>query len=170
MNLPSNWQRLTAVQKTFVAIDLERVNRGLKPLVGLTPNVDALAEKGAKAGEDPPFPADMSGIRSGGAVFADTGSPLWAVFLWMYDDGPGQYGYNETCPPTGGGGCWAHRRVVLMGRSHLRAGGGHSASGTAFEILSVSPTSEISSSFVFRWSSELRFFARPPGSEPKLVG
>ena len=167
MRLPSNWGQLTPVDQTFVAIDLERANRGLKPLAGLTPSVDALAQKGASAGEDPPFPADTSGVRAAGTVFADTGSPLLSVFLWMYDDGPGEYGYNELCPPTGGGGCWGHRSVILMRQSNLTAGAGHTASSTAFEIVSGSPSSERPSPFVFSWSSELRFFARPPGAQPQ---
>jgi hypothetical protein len=167
MQLPSNWGRLTAVEQTFVAIDLERVNRGLKPLGGLTATVNALAQEGADASEDPPFPADTSGLRTAGGVFADTGSVLSSIFLWMYDDGPGEYGYNEVCPQAGGGGCWGHRSVILMRRANLTAGAGHTASSTTFEIVSLLSASTRRSSFVFSWSSELRFFARPPGAEPK---
>jgi hypothetical protein len=167
MRLPSNWQRLTAVQQTFVVVDLERVNRGLKPLAGLTPNVDGLAQEGANADEDPPFPEETSGVRAAGGVFADTGSPLASIFVWMYDDGSGENGYNEDCPPSGGRGCWGHRSVILMRRSNLTAGGGHTTSSTTFEIISLSPSSETRSSLVFSWSDELRFFARAPGPEPK---
>jgi hypothetical protein len=167
MLLPSNWPRLTAVEQTFVAINLERVNRGLKPLAGVAPNVDALAQKGADAGGDPPFPANTRGLRTAAGIWAGTGSSLWSVFLWMYDDGHGKYGYNEVCPATGGGGCWGHRSAILMRQSNLSAGGGHTPSSTTFEILSLSPSGERPSSFAFSWSSELRFFARPPRSEPK---
>jgi hypothetical protein len=167
MQLPSNWRRLTAVEQTFVAIDLERVNRGLKPLAGLDPTVDGLAQEGANAGEDPPFPEETSGVRAAGGVFADTGEPLPSIFLWMYDDGPGENDYNELCPPRGGGGCWGHRSVLLMRRPNLTAGGGHTTSATTFEILSLSRSSERRPLSVFSWSSELRFFARPPASEPK---
>ena len=31
--------------------------------------------------------------------------------MWMYDDGPG--GTNVDCPASGGGGCWAHRDIIL---------------------------------------------------------
>jgi hypothetical protein len=153
------------VEQTFVAINLERVNRGLKPVAGLTSAIDALAQKGANAGGDPPFPADTSGILSGGSIWAGTGSPVAAVFYWMYDDGPG--GINEDCPPSGGSGCWGHRDAILTRGSNLIGGGGHNASNTAFEILSVSPSKKRRSPLVFRWSRELRFFAHAPAAEPK---
>lgn len=38
MVLPSNVQRLTTAEQLFVVIDLERVDRGLAPYLGLTAN------------------------------------------------------------------------------------------------------------------------------------
>ncbi len=163
---PSNWARLSQVEQTFVAINLERVNRGLDPIDGLTRSLDNLAQKGANAGHDPQYPPNGSTYTGGGSIFWKTGSPLMAVWGWMYDDGPG--GGNFGCPRTGGGDCWAHRNLaVLLRQSPLVAGGGHTGSNTTFLILSVAPSSGYSPSFVITWSDELRFFAHPPGPEPK---
>ena len=38
MVLPSNVQRLTTAEQLFIVIDLERVDRGLAPYLGLTAN------------------------------------------------------------------------------------------------------------------------------------
>jgi hypothetical protein len=164
MRLPSNWARLSPVERTFVAINLERVNRGLKPVAGLTRSVDAVAQRGAQARADPSFP-NTPGLLAAGSIWWSTGSPLTAILYWMYEDGPG--GGNESCPPQGGGLCWGHRDVILLGGSELLGGGGHNASNTTFEILSVSPSSAGHAAFVFSWSRELRFFASRPGPEPK---
>jgi hypothetical protein len=34
------------------------------------------------------------------------------MYLWMYDDGPG--GENLNCTAANPGGCWIHRRNVLL--------------------------------------------------------
>lgn len=165
MHLPSNWAHLSPGEQTLVAINLERVNRGLNPVLGLTQSLDNLAQKGANAGQDPPYPANLSGYTGGGSLLWVTGSSLVAIWGWMYDDGPG--GGNFGCPRSGGGDCWAHRDLgVLLRQSPLVGGAGHTGSNTTFLVLSVTPSSE-PNSFVFSWSSELRFFAHPPGPEPK---
>jgi hypothetical protein len=165
MHLPSNWTRLSPVEQTFVAINLERVNRGMNPVLGLTRSLDTLAQKGANAGQDPPFPANRSSFVSGGSLLWVTASPLVAVWGWMYDDGPG--GGNFGCRRSGAGDCWAHRNLgVLFLHSPLIGGAGHTGSNSTFLVLSVTPSSE-NNSFAFSWSSELRFFAHPPAPEPK---
>jgi hypothetical protein len=130
-----------------------------------TTSTDTTAQNGAQAGRDPPYPTNPSYL-GGGSILWKTRSPLVAIWGWMYDDGPG--GGNFGCPRTGGGDCWAHRNLaVLLPQSPLVGGGGHTGANTTFLILAISPSSEPSFSFVFSWSSELRFFAHPPGPEPK---
>ena len=159
VRLPSNWKRLTSGEQLFVLIDLERVNRGLAPIVGLSRAVDALAQKGADLGVDPPFPS--AGFSSAGSIWWGTGDVSWAVYYWMYVDGPG--GGNRDCPRRGAAGCWLHRDIILEAGSGgaLVGGAGHSSTGSAFEILGGYRTSGL----VLRWSAELRHFAKPPGVE-----
>ncbi len=80
---------------------------GARPVHAL----DKLAQQGANADEDPPFPDPFPG-NSGGANWAGAGnSALLDDFYWMYDDGPGSF--NEDCPHKGDAGCWGHRHDVL---------------------------------------------------------
>ncbi len=110
MTLPSDFGRLPVAQQLLVAINLERVDRGLRPFAGLTAALDGNAQRGADMADDPPDPGRAYRIVesewAGGAA-----NGLDAVYGWMYDDGPG--GTNLDCPAKGGGGCWAHRHGLL---------------------------------------------------------
>jgi hypothetical protein len=108
MSLPSNWNSLTPPEQLFVLTDLERVDRGLAPIPGLAANLDAYAQAGANAQTDPGFPPYANG---GGSTYSSSPSMGLSLAMWMYDDGPG--GSNVACPPTGGGGCWGHRDIIL---------------------------------------------------------
>ncbi len=47
LTLPTNWRTLTPVEQGFVLINLERVNRGLAPIVGLSSALNQLAVPGS---------------------------------------------------------------------------------------------------------------------------
>jgi hypothetical protein len=117
--LPSDWTSLTPDEQVFVAIDLERVARGLTPFAGLNASLDQVAQQGADPpGEpagywgDPILPAGFSfggstelawnctasgggyecpGAGNPGASIAAGGAigALDADYGWMYDDGWG---------------------------------------------------------------------------------
>lgn len=165
LTLPSNWNTLTPVEQGFVLIELERVNRGLPPIVGLSATLNRLAANGAASGTDPSFPA--AGFAGGGAIWAGAGSVLAADYLWMYDDGPNGFDSNLACPSAGAPGCWGHRDIILWNRGggELVAGGGYARSGSngsfAYLILAGYPTGGLS----FTWSSELRYFTLKPTLE-----
>ena len=53
---PSNWASLTVREQLFVIVDLERVDRGLQPFVGLSFFWNVDAQVGALANADPPSP------------------------------------------------------------------------------------------------------------------
>ena len=108
MSLPTNWNSLTPAEQLFVLTDLERVDRGLAPIAGLSANLNAYAQAGADAQRDPSFPPYGSG---GGSTYSSSPSLGVSLAMWMYDDGPG--GTNSACPPTGGSGCWGHRDIIL---------------------------------------------------------
>lgn len=76
--------------------------------MGANSTLDAMAQKGAAAGEDPAGP---SGYSWGSIYSLGDPTALAADFSWMYDDGPG--GSNVDCPKAGSAGCWGHRDNIL---------------------------------------------------------
>jgi hypothetical protein len=160
--LPRNWHRLTAAQRLFVLVDLERVDRGIAPLPGMVAAVDRTAAAGAEAGGDPPI---TGANHWGGSVWSGSANPLEAVYLWMYDDGPNGLALNLDCRGAGAPGCWGHRDILLTPRrGPLLAGFAVGPRGAAGEILE--PLHPTRPRFTFSWARELRQFARRPGPEP----
>jgi hypothetical protein len=172
LKLPTNYHRLTVPQQMLVVVDLERVNRGLAPIVGLSRTLDSLAQQGANSETDPSFPG--GGYDAAGSVWAYGWNIMGADVGWMYDDGWGRSGENLDCTSAHSSGCWAHRDIILMrGHRDLVAGGGATtiASGQlgvppahsyAFEILGGYSTRHLT----FTWSHELRYFKVKPSVEP----
>jgi hypothetical protein len=110
MRLPSDFPRLSVAEQLFVAVDRERVDRGLAPFTGLSTALDEGAQAGAADAQLPPRPGhpytsvDAEWI---GAV----ANGLDADYQWLYNDGPG-----SGTPGCAGGrtsGCWADRQIVL---------------------------------------------------------
>jgi len=161
--LPRNWGSLTPAQQGFVVMNLERVNRGLPPIVGLSGPLNALASAGASAGTDPSFP---SGGASGGGIWAGSYSVLGADYLWMYVDGPG--GNNLDCTSSNSSGCWGHRDIILWDRTSgtVVAGGGFATAGGTDSLAYLVLTGYPASDLTFTWAGELRYFASKPGVEP----
>ncbi len=110
MILPSGYAVLTVPEQVLVAVDLERVDRGLPPFVGLTGGLDTNAQKGADIADDPPDPGSAYTVAdtewAGGSS-----NGLDAVYGWMYDDGIGSG--NLDCVKAGAPGCWGHRHGIL---------------------------------------------------------
>lgn len=166
MRLPSNWRSLSVEQRMFVLLNLERVNRGLKPIVGLSSSLNALAQSGASAGNDPPFPS--GGFTGGGGVWAGgMSSVIGADDTWMYYDGPHGLDLNAACTSPTAPGCWLHRQIILWGGTGgpLVAGAGFSTTGGypsyAFEVLSGYSVSNLT----FTWAHERHFFKHRPRVE-----
>jgi hypothetical protein len=163
LKLPRNWKSLTTVERGFVLIELERVNRGLAPIVGLSPALNELAASGASSASDPSFPA--GGFTGGGAIWAQTPSLLAADQVWMYDDGVG--GDNADCTAAGDRGCWGHRDIILWApHGTLVAGGGYSGGGAAGSYAYVVLSGYSTANLTFTWAAELKYFATKPTLEP----
>ena len=123
MLLPANFSRLTIPEQLFVAIDRERVDRGLTPFTGLATALNEGAEGRRRAAVCPPAgPTPRSGRKWINAV--DNG--LDADYRWMCDDGPD--GGVPGCSGRKTSGCWADRRIVLR-----RSGSSRLAMGAAFD-------------------------------------
>ncbi len=110
MQLPGDFATLTVPQQLLVLSNLERVDRGLAPVIGLSGPLDQDALTGAQNDADPvpsnPNDGSFSSNWEGGY-----GSPFEADFVWMYDDGFGSN--NEDCTSPGDPGCWGHRHDIL---------------------------------------------------------
>jgi hypothetical protein len=163
--LPSNWSVLTEPEQMLVIVNLERVNRGLAPVIGLSPELNQLASSGAQSGNDPSFPD--GGFTGGGGIWFGGESAIAADYAWMYDDGPNGFDINEDCPQSGSSSCWLHRDIILWkGTGGALVGGGGYAEGSdtdswAFEILSGYQDRGLA----FTWAHELHFFAHKPALE-----
>jgi hypothetical protein len=107
---------MTVPEQLFVIANIERVDRGITPLVGLTTQLDTVAQQGATADTDPLLSvADLTGgatvIGWGSNWAGGTTNPLGSDYYWMYDDGVG--GVNGDCTSAGDPGCWGHRDLIL---------------------------------------------------------
>jgi hypothetical protein len=132
MVLPAGFARLSVPEQLFVAIDRERVDRGLAPFPGLTTALSADAQKGAAAARLPPRPGPAYGSVTTEWI-GDVDNGLDADFEWLYNDGPDSG--VPGCSGSTSSGCWADREIVLN-----RFGSRHLVMGAAFD-----PTGDTSS-------------------------
>jgi hypothetical protein len=130
MTLPGDFDKLSVRLQLLAISNIERVDRGRRPVLGLSKSLNKLAVMGAKDDEDPPFPNPFTGT-SGGANWAGAGnSALLDDFYWMYDDGPGSF--NIDCQHKGDPGCWGHRRDIIQAYDSRLVMGAAAAYNTNF--------------------------------------
>ncbi len=162
MVLPTDWSGLSPAEQLFVLADLERVDRGLPPYVGLAPVLDAVALQAAHAGTDPvwqsPLAASEASTWAGNEV-----STLAAEYDWVYDDGYGSA--NVDCTSPHAVGCWGHRDAILgqytglgctdcvMGAAAVASPGGTWSTSLA-EIV-VAPVRSGALPLSFTWAADV---------------
>jgi hypothetical protein len=136
LNLPADYAGLTTAQQLFVLADMERMNRGLPGLSGLSSQLDTRAQSAASTNADPIGPP---GFSWGSNWAGGESSALLADYDWMYDDGPGSP--NLDCGHGTSSGCWDHRQNILGNYGH------HPTMGAAYAMVDgVSSMTEIFSS------------------------
>lgn len=123
MVLPRNYASLSPAEQTFVVINLERVDRGLRPIAGMVPLLSHVATVSAVAQLDP-TPATallrLLGVHRFQVVWADAYGALAADYEWMYNDGfDGPLTTNVGCPFAHAPDCWGHRKAILTPFSGL---------------------------------------------------
>jgi hypothetical protein len=122
---------MPAAEQLLVISNLERVDRGLRPVSARTVQLDALARNGAERDTDPPPPNPMPSGAAAASLWAGAGtSVLLDDFYWMYDDGPGSG--NVDCRHATDPGCWGHRRGILTPYEAPLYMGGASVRSAAF--------------------------------------
>jgi hypothetical protein len=162
MILPTDYKDLTIPEQTFVVTNLERVDRGMRPFLGLTAKLNASARHAAVVRDDPTLIGailNLLGIREYASIWAGDFGPLASDYDWMYDDGYSADGsINIDCKQPNQSGCWGHRHAILGLFSGLRtlvAGGGSSgpAGGSIAEVLVGSLLG--APALTFSWSDAL---------------
>jgi len=178
--LPSNWYQLTTPQQLFVVADLERVDRGYPPYLGLNAALSAAAQSAAVKATDPSLAAGFAvGTNATGSpgfagTWASDISALGADYGWMYDDGWGGSAAatpNVTCTSANAPGCWAHRDELLgsdpgyndgvglscttceMGSGYATVGG----SGSYVDLVELPAGAP--PAMTFTWAYEQAFFS-----------
>jgi hypothetical protein len=111
MVLPGDFDTLDVPHQLLAISDIERVDRGLPPVAGLSSRLDGYAQTGADNDEDPPWPSPFPGTAGTGNWAGAGNSALLDDFYWMYDDGIGSG--NLDCTPSDQSGCWGHRHDIL---------------------------------------------------------
>jgi hypothetical protein len=111
MTLPEDFATLSVPSQLLAISNIERVDRGRRPVLGRSKALDALALQGARDDTDPPWPNPFPGTSGGGNWAGAGNSALLDDFYWMYDDGLGSF--NEDCTSSDRSGCWGHRHDIL---------------------------------------------------------
>jgi hypothetical protein len=151
--LPSNYVSLTPAEQLFVLTDVERVDRGLPPVVGMVPALDQDAQAGAAGNTDPTpsaLPPGSTALRWA-SNWAEAAGPMGSHYMWMYDDGPGSG--NTGCSTAASSSCWGHRDNILGFDAAQVAAGGTLVMGTA-EVTGTDG----------QWSSDAELIALVTGS------
>jgi hypothetical protein len=178
MVLPSNFANLTVPEQLFVVADLERVDRGLPPYLGLVPALNDAAQQAAVGLSDPSVPSgfavatDSGGYSMmGGAWAGGFQSVLAADYGWMYDDGWGGSAgttSNVACTSAVAPGCWGHRDELLGSDPGFNPGVGLACTncvmGTGYASSQTSPPAANGSS-----SSYTDLVVKPAGAVPAMT-
>jgi hypothetical protein len=161
---------LPVAEQIFVVINQERIARGLAPVEYMSAQLNAAALAGAKADDDPSFPAALSGgthLSGGGAIWAGgITSALEADYYWMYSDGWGGTAAatsNTPCTSATSAGCWGHRDVIVTAFPAcaggvaptlvMGAGSATTADGTSMAALMVSTCGAAPTDVTLSWSA-----------------
>ena len=170
--LPTNWNSLTIPEQLFVLVDLERVDRGLPPYLGINAALSAATVKPALLNQDPTvapgfhIAINSNGWYALGGVWAGAYSPLDSVFGWFYSDGWGgsrAATFNFDCTSAKSLGCWGHRDELLGSSPHNHATVGLRC--TTCELgVGYTPTPHS-----FSWGSYVVLLERPAHNAPPMV-
>jgi hypothetical protein len=110
MVLPSNFATMSVPVQLLNLANLERVDRGLPAILGLSAALNQDADNAAAHDEDP-MPTHFYGNVATSNWAGGDSSTLEADFEWMYDDGMGSG--NLDCTSSDQSGCWGHRHDIL---------------------------------------------------------
>jgi ribosomal protein L24E len=166
MSLPTNFSLLTPAEQIFVMTNLERVDRGLAPIEGLSTRLDSYAQVGAESDSDPAFPP---GVLQGGSNWS-SGNIFTADMEWMYDDGwDGAATTNAGCSGPGAPLCWVHRDNILGSYAAPAMMGAGAVSGGIYggSVAELFVSADVADSPAFTWAEETPYI--PVGVYPSAI-
>lgn len=137
MVLPSDFRSLNVGAQLLAVSNIERVDRGLQLVLGLSRALDQDAAASVRREQDP-VPSAMYGDAWSANWEGGYPSALEADYVWMYDDGYGSG--NLDCRSPGAAGCWGHRHDILASFASpvvMGAASGTGAFGPALDELFV---------------------------------
>jgi hypothetical protein len=165
--LPDNYRRLSRAEQAFVVVDLERVDRGVRPLLGMVASLNMAAQASAEAQADP-HPATYTfqklGVHTYRSVWGRDYGVLAVDYDWMYYDGYSAANpatnVNAVCAMPGASGCWSHRAAILdpfEGQPLLEAGAGgaNGLSGTDSATVILTGGSGSRPAYTYTWRQAL---------------
>ena len=139
--LPRGFLSLVPARQWLVLADLDRRAYGLRPILGLSAALNAVAHQGAAANADPNPGTYLQSVGAPALGFASNWAggqqnALIAYYGWMYDDGYG--GPNLDCRSPTDQGCWGHREDILSFRGvHNVVMGAGSVGGRSWALTVV---------------------------------
>jgi hypothetical protein len=116
----SAYEDMTVPQQLFAMTNLERTERGLAPIAGLTTQLDSMwLRRSANDNSDPEHDVvDLDGRghgqRRGRSIWAGgTSNALGSDYYWMYDDGPNSPNSDHVRPSNRGPAAGVTVNVIL---------------------------------------------------------
>jgi hypothetical protein len=169
--LPAHFAALDPARQTFVVTNLERSDRGLRPVTGLTADLEAVAAAAVAAQTHPVFASSHVGPMTGTwwtGVWAGAPNALIADLLWMYEDGwSGTDTTNVDCTAPAAAGCWGHRNNILSdfgGSGEIVAGVASGGTPTASVAVVSVGGKGLLPPLRYRWSDALADGAGGPAA------
>jgi len=110
--LPADFPSLSPPEQMFILVNLDRVQYGLRPITGMTAQLNHAALVSGVLRADDPHPSSTTGLNTWwpGWAGAFDNAPM-AYETWVWNDGLGAT--NPRCTRTDHSRCWGHRHSVL---------------------------------------------------------
>ncbi len=184
MSLPSNWAALSVAQQMMVLIDLERVDRGYPPYLGLNPTLTADAQRSARTltySEAVGFPvARIAGpdVAYYEVVEMSPANPAAADYNLMYTSAwRASTSHMPGCTNQMSAACWGGRDGALgysapertdvgLGCTTCEVGIGVRVLSTRYAayVLLIARPAKSPPRMTFTWASEKPYFTPTPTS------
>ncbi len=126
-NQLANLTTMPVSEQLLIISNMERIQRGLPAIAGVTQQLSNVAQYQANSFTDD-VPGSMPNLLTGGVGFTwgganwgDCNNAFDCNYEWAYDDGPG--GTNLLCQNGNFSGCWGHRDITLTNAQVLYSNG-----------------------------------------------
>ena len=175
LSLPTNWTSLTPKEQMFVAVNMERVSRGLSAIPVLVNTYDAQVTLGMQNDNDPDLSSVQTDWSSESIWAGGNATVLGAMYGWLYQDGYGVGNLDCTTPTAPG--CWGHREAILdnpngsLNPVEMDAIVGTDNNGApSYAAAFTTNTQTPAANILFTWAQEQPFLTTPAGGSGSASG